>query len=75
MSIMKYNYSFISNNVKRLKRSKEILKQFEYLKNSIGNNGFTFLQEIHSSIQDKKHGKVNSSVLFLFHMGKLILGE
>ena len=72
---MKYNYSFISNNVKQLKGSKDILKQFEYLKNSLGNNGFIFLQEKHSSIKEKKHEKATSTVLFLFHMGKLILGE
>ena len=38
---MKDNYSFTSNNVKKAKAFVKRLKLFEYLKNSIGNNGFT----------------------------------
>ena len=53
MSIMNDNYSFISNNVKRIKAVEKRLKVFEYLKNNIDNNGFIFLQETHSLSNDE----------------------
>ena len=39
MSTMNGNYNFISNNVKGIKASEKRLKMFEYLKNSINDNG------------------------------------
>ena len=78
---MKDNYSFISNNVKGIKASEKRLRLFEYLKNSIGNNGFTFLQETHSLINDEQkwkgnfkgplfpHGKTNSCGVAIGYFG------
>ena len=56
-----------------MQKSKKRIKIFEYLKNSISPNGFIFLQETHSSVDDEKgwcnelngilhfsHGKTNS---------------
>ena len=66
------NLKFISNNVKGIQKSEKRIKIFEYLKNSISPNGFIFLQEIHSSVNDEKrwcdelngsyfsHGKTDS---------------
>ena len=67
------NLKFISNNVKGIQKSEKRIKIFEYLKNSISPNGFIFLQEIHSSVDEGKswcddingnlyffHGKTNS---------------
>ena len=54
MSIMNGNYNFISSNVKEIKASEKRLKLFQYLRNNINNNGFIFLQEIHSSSSDEQ---------------------
>ena len=67
------NLKFISNNVKGIQKSEKIIKIFEYLKKSMTPNGFIFLQETHSSLDDEKrwwdefngnlyfsHGKTNS---------------
>ena len=54
MSIMNGNYNFILNNVKGIKASEKGLKLFEYLRNNINNNGFIFLQEIHSPSNDEQ---------------------
>ena len=66
------NLKFISNNVKGIQKSEKRIKIFEYLKNSISPNGFIFLQETHSSVNDEKrwcnelngsyfsHGKTDS---------------
>ena len=48
------NLKFISNNVKGIQKSEKKIKIFEYLKNSISPNGLIFLQETHSSVDDKK---------------------
>ena len=50
---MNGNYNFISNNVKGIKASEKRLKLFEYLKNNINDNGFTFLQETNSLSNDE----------------------
>ena len=65
------NLKSVSNNVKGIQKSEKRIKIFEYLKNSISHNGFIFLQETHSSVDDEKswcdelngnlHGKTNSS--------------
>ena len=66
------NLKFISNNVKGIQKSEKRIKIFEYLKNSISRNGFIFLQETHSFVNDEKrwcdelngsyfsHGKTDS---------------
>ena len=48
------NLKFISNSVKGRQKSEKRIKIFEYLKNSISPNGFIFLQETHSSVDDEK---------------------
>ena len=70
------NLKFISNNVKG------IIKIFECLKNSISPNGFIFLQETHSSVDDEErwcdelngnlyftHGKINSCGVAIGYVG------
>ena len=67
------NLSFILSNVKGLQANSKRIKIFEYLKNYVISNGFSFLQETHSSVKDEKiwndefggqlffsHGKTNS---------------
>ena len=67
------NINFLSNNVKGISSTNKRIKLFEYLKKYVGPNGFIFLQETHSSINDEKkwqeefegklffsHGKTNS---------------
>ena len=82
MSITNGNYNFISNNVKGIKASEKRLKVFEYLKNSITDNGFIFLQETHSLSNHElkwkddfggplffSHGKSNSCGLAIGYCG------
>ena len=73
--IMNDNYSFISNNVKGIKASEKRLKLFEYIKNSIGNNGSIFFEETHLSINDEQKWKDVFKGPLSFHMAKLILVE
>ena len=76
------NLSFISNNVKGLQAISKGIKILEYLKNYVISNGFTFLQEAHSSIKDEKiwndelkgqlifsHGKTNSCGVAIVFVG------
>ena len=72
---MNDNYSFISNNVKGIKASKKRLKLFEYIKNSIGNNGSIFFEETNLSIKDEQKWKDAFKVPLSFHIVKLILVE
>ena len=66
--IMNGNYNFISSNVKGVKVSEKRLKLFEYLRNNINNNGFIFLQETHSSLNDEQKWKDDfGSPLFFSH--------
>ena len=66
------NLKFISNNVKRIQKSRKRNNIFEYLKNSISPNGFTLFMK-HNSTDDVKrrcdklngnsyfsHGKISS---------------
>ena len=63
------NYlQFISNNVKGLQSLEKRVKVFEYLKNCISNNGFMFLQEMHSTIFHKKRWQDE-------HKGKLFFSH
>ena len=65
---------FISNNVRGIQKSEKRIKIFEYLKNSLSPNGFIFLQETHSSVDDEKRwcNELNGN-LFFSH-GKTNLG-
>ena len=76
------NLKFISNNVKGIQKSEKIIKIFQYLKNNISPNRFIFLQETHSSVDDKKkwcyeldgnlyffHGKTNSYGIAIGYVG------
>ena len=60
------NLKFISNNVKGIQKSEKRIKIFEYLKNSITPNGFIFLQETHSSVDDEKRwcNELNGNLCF-----------
>ena len=70
---MNSEITFISNNVKGIQNSVKRIKLFEYLKSYVTGNGFIFLQETHSCINDEikwrdefngelffSHGKTNS---------------
>ena len=48
------NLNFVCNNVKGLQGKDKRIKIFKYLKNCISSNGFVFLQETHSSLNDEK---------------------
>ena len=50
------NLSLISYNVKGIQQSSKRIKVFEYLKNNSLPNGFVFLQETHSSVEEKSNG-------------------
>ena len=60
------NLKFILNNVKGIQKSEKRIKIFEYLKNSISPNGFIFLQETHSSVDDEKRwcDELNGNLYF-----------
>ena len=63
---------FISNNVKGLtQNSLKRIKIFEYLKHNLGSNGFSFLQETHSSLADGKKWADELQGPILFYMVKL----
>ena len=66
------NLKFISNNAKGIQKSEEIIKIFEYLKNSISSSGFIFLQETHSSVDDKNGGATSLMAVYIFRTEKLI---
>ena len=63
----------MSNNVKGIKASEKRLKLFEYLRSNINNNGFIFLQEIHSTSNDEENAKTILGILYFFHTEKAIL--
>ena len=48
------NINFLSNNVKGISSTNRTIKLFEHLKKYVAPNGFIFLQETHSSINDEK---------------------
>ena len=50
---MNSEITFISNNVKGIQNSVIRIKLFEYLKSYVTVNGFIFLQETHSCINDE----------------------
>ena len=65
---MNNKITFISNNVKGIQNSVKRIKLFEYLKSCVTENGFNFLQEIHSCISDEiKWRDEFNSELFFFH--------
>ena len=50
---MAYRINFISNNVKGLQCTNKRLKLIKYFKDKIVSNGFLFLQETHSTVNDE----------------------
>ena len=83
---MNSKITFISNNVKGIQKSVKRIKLFEYFNSFVTGNGFIFLQETHSCINDEikwrdefngelffSHGKTNSCrVVMGFHSSKTI---
>ena len=74
--------NFISNNVKGLQATNKRLKFIKYLKDKIVSNGFLFLQETHSTVNDEikwkddfkgevfhSHGKSNSCGVLIYFTG------
>ena len=74
--------NFISNNVKGLQATNKRLKFIKYLKDKIVSNGFLFLQETHSTVNDEikwkddfkgevfhSHGKSNSCGVLIYFIG------
>ena len=70
---MNSEITFISNNVKGIQNSAKRIKLFKYLKSYVTGNGFIFVQETRSCINDEikwrdefngelffSHGKTNS---------------
>ena len=75
MSIMNGDYNLISNNVKGIKESEKRQKLFEYLKNSINDTGFIFLQETHSLSNDELKWKNDiGGPLFFTRKNKFLWG-
>ena len=68
------NLKFILNNVKGIQKSEKRIKIFEYLKNSISPDGFIFLQETHSSVDDEKRWCDELNGNLYFSHGKTNLG-
>ena len=79
---MAYRINFISNNVKGLQCTNKRLKLIKYLKDKIVPNGFLFLQETHSTVNDEikwkddfkgevfySHGKSNSCGVLICFIG------
>ena len=61
------NFNFITNNVKGLQLSKKSLKLFEYFREKLSSNGILFLQETHSTINNKLKWKDEfKGALFFF---------
>ena len=60
------NLKFILKNRKGIQKLGKRIKIFEYLRNSISPNGFIFLQETHSSIDDEKRwcDELNGNLCF-----------
>ena len=50
---MNSEITFTSTNVKGIQNSVKRIKLFEYLKSYVTGNGFIFLQETHSCINDE----------------------
>ena len=46
------NLTFLTNNVNRLQSSKKRIKLIEYFRSKLNHNGFFFLQETHSTINN-----------------------
>ena len=76
------NFNFITNNVKGLQLSKKRLNLFEYFRDKLSSNGILFLQETHSTINNKlkwkgefkgalffSHGKSNSCGVLIGFLG------
>ena len=79
---MAYKINFISNNVKGLQSTNKRLKLIKYFEDQIVSNGFLFLQENHSTVNDEikwkndfkgevfyLHGKSNSYGVLICFIG------
>ena len=77
--------NFISNNVKGLQSTNKRLTPIKYFKDKIVSNGFLFLQETYSTVNDEikwknvfkgeifySHGKSNSCGVFICFIGSKI---
>ena len=64
------NLNFVCNNVKGLQGKDKRIKIFKYLKNCISSNGFVFLQETHSSLNDEKKWADDFKGRLFFSHGK-----
>ena len=53
------NFSFITNNAKRIQSIKKRLKLIEYFESKITTHGMLFLQETHSSSDDEQKWRDN----------------
>ena len=83
---MNNSISFICNNVKGIQNTEKRIKIFEYLKSYVTHNGFIFLQETHSTVNDEKqwedefkgklfysHGKSNSCGVAIGFFGTKVI--
>ena len=59
------NLKIFWNNVKEMQKLENRIKMYGYLKNSISPNVFSFIQEIHSSADEKRLcDKLNDNLYF-----------
>ena len=85
---MNSEITFTSNNVKGIQNSVKRIKLFEYLKSYVTGNGFIFLQETHSCINDEimwrdefngelffSHGKTNSCGVAIGFYGPITIEQ
>ena len=49
-----FNFNFLTNNVKGLQSSKELVKIFEHFRNKVAPKGIFLLQETHSLVETEK---------------------
>ena len=76
--------TFITNNIKGIRNNSKRLSVVEYFRNKLGNNGILFLQETHSTFNDKiiwkndfngpvfySHGTSQSCGVFIAYFGNL----
>ena len=77
------NLTFLTNNVEELQSSKKRIKLIEYFKSKLNHNGFLFLQETSSTINNENkwvndfngpvffsHGASNSCGVLIAYLGK-----
>ena len=67
---MNSEITFISNNFKGIQNSVKRIKSFEYLKSHVTENGFIFLQETHSCVNDEIRWRDEFNGELFFSYGK-----